>query len=155
MTDMQPGPLAHSRLAEFLQLVDDTHPVNAWALDLVEDMMERKDGGVALSPLGTQTLRALECYREAGEPEELGYHHVPGGYVDRSAIWPRVRSEAQNDWWMVEVVDLPGVGPNVLVDVRGWDCDLLAVAAALQAASRLAEKWRAEREAKEDANHAD
>ena len=106
-------------------------------------------------PLCTQTLRALEDWREAGEPEELGYHHIPGGYIDRSAIWPRVRSEVQKDWWMVEVVDLPGVGPNVHVDVRGWDCDLLAVAAALQAAHALAEQWRTEREAEKEAADAD
>lgn len=157
--DRERGPLAGSPLAELLAaLPGPTEELaqasqSAWCaqgLWLADAEMIPAQGGDAegvearRSLLGTQTLRALQVYREAGEP---------------AIATDRQNGDRQATWWLddcavrVSVTDLASLGeaPNVNVGVYGKIANPLAFAATLQAAAELAAQWQAEREAEKEA----
>lgn len=102
--------------------------------------------------LGTQTLRALEVYREAGEPEIV---ECPTIWTDRVANWTRgaLLIQVFDYGEQPEGVQVEWPVEDVLLSEMSVD-DLRWCAAVKEAAHELAEEWRAEREKKEAATDA-
>lgn len=95
----------------------------------------------------TRAEAALECWREAGEPEFYQDWNPPRWRWWSGALAP------QSEWWCVELLDF---GDALRVDIHCPYCvDLLPAIAALQAAHTLAENLRAEREAQKTEEAAD
>ncbi len=147
------GPLHDSPLAKALTAIRDTRKVIVtWTETLVWTLVDKKTG--ALLPLGTQTLRALEVWREAGEPEITEYDGTIEGLA---AHWREARWwGGKGGCWWVRLTEATAPG-HYSVDVQSGveraarPDEWLLAATALQAAHALAAEWRAEREQKKAA----
>ncbi len=136
------GPLHGSPLAEELRkLVGETSYQGTDFYGLTHGLMR--------TPLGTQTLRAMEVYREAGEPEVI---ECPTAWADRVATWTRGALQVQvYDYGEYpEGVQVEWPHEDVRLSALSAD-DLRWCAAVKEAAHALAAEWRAEREKKEAA----
>jgi hypothetical protein len=133
------APLEESPLALALGMIEAGEARGLEPADLTflfqHGLINGEQEGIHLRDRGTQTLRALRLYREAGEPKKRQV--LPGDPVAHVWSGPGYRVTCWRD----------NYGKAHVSGTCGKDGDPLMAAAALQAAHELAEQWRAEREA--------